>query len=362
MVQVRADLTHAQHAGHAPAPDHGEMAWPGNPGQQPPPPQQSDDVGGGGGAGSGVMSREEHAQRIKELNVKRGITRTPRRGWSMTEYQGDGSAPLPPHTYTTFERRQASIPENAPLPSSAASSSSSTTPAPSLCGTPEPEVTQMPPRPRAVPPPPRRSYSVTDYEPPPPNQPQPSSRMTLVDLPSELHYLVFDHLDPIDSVCFGLAHPRLYAVHRRLNPRPVPLSSRYSGPNDMEWAWRGAGPLVRPKKPSPTPSYSSSSSSSSASSSPSTSSPSTPTTDVDPARDVARMRVRGQVYCRKCGVSRCELHRHLRGWFPGREYCEIKEVYGPPAPADAKPYCYMSSPKNPQRCGRHGGGKGVKAA
>ena len=256
--------------------------------------------------------------------MKRGLMRAPRRGWSMTEYQGEVSAPQVPHTMAKQSAREASIPEHSALPSSE-------TPIPPTAATPgaveslETQLTQLPRRPKM--PPPRRSYSVMDYEPPAPNQPKPSTRMTLLDLPSEVHYLFCDYLDPIDSVCFGLAHSKLYAIHRR-KYGTVSLASRYSGPNDMEWAWRGAGPLVR-------------SSSSMA---------------QQDASELAKLRTKGQVYCRKCGISRCELHRHLKEWMgPGKEYCEIRATFGKPPGEDAKTYCHMSSPKNPHRCGRHGG-------
>jgi hypothetical protein len=167
-----------------------------------------------------------------------------------------------------------------------------------------------------------------DYEPVPPGQPEPPKDSTILDLPSELHYAIFDFLDPIDSVCLGLTNSNLYEIHRRMHGT-VPLSSRYSGPNDMEWAWRGAGPLIHSKD--------------------GTSGKESP---------MEQVRVKGQVYCRKCGVSRCELHRHLKGWMgEGYEYCPIKDNYSKPAGDGAKPFCYMKSPKNPHRCGRHGGKK-----
>ncbi|POR38630.1 Uncharacterized protein TPAR_01159 [Tolypocladium paradoxum] len=267
-------------------------------------------------------SREEHALRMKELNVKRSMMRAPRRGWSMTDYQGEQAMPHHFHGAALRVGRQAPIPENAVLPPTIA-------PIPAPLPAAMEEVVQIPRRPKL--PPPRRSYSVTDKEPEPvaPGQPRPSSCMALLDLPPELHYSLFDFLDPIDGVCLGLAHPRLYDIHRR-KYGTVPLRSRYSGPNDMEWAWRGAGPLIR---------------------------------RVQRAGDkegnsLDQLRVKGQVYCRKCGISRCELHRHLKDWMgDGYEYCEIKGVYGKPAGEDAKPYCFMSSPKNPHRCGRHGGKK-----
>ncbi|CAH0016036.1 unnamed protein product [Clonostachys rhizophaga] len=270
-----------------------------------------------------VMSREEHAQRMKELAAKRGMKRAPSRGWSMTDYQGDYTPPSVPQqqTITPQLERHAPIPEHSPWPPSTAASPApspaTTQPAPPKDGT-----VQLPRRPKL--PPPRRSHSVMDYEPVPVNQPKPSSRLTLLDLPSELHYLFCDYLDPIDSVCFGLAHSKLYTIHRRKYGK-VALSSRYSGPNDLEWAWRGAGPLV--------------------------SSP-----NQDSTSERAHMRIKGQVYCRKCGISRCELHRHLKEWMGEEmEYCEIRETYGKPASEERKPYCYMSSPRNPHRCGRHGG-------
>lgn len=150
--------------------------------------------------------------------------------------------------------------------------------------------------------------------------------MTILDLPSELHYTLFDFLDPLDGICLGLAHPRLYEISQRKYGKQVSLASRYSGPNDMEWAWRGAGPLVRSNS------------------------------GAMVAKGVEEgLRPKGQVYCRKCGISRCELHRHLKEWMgEDMEYCEIKKVFGKPAGEEAKTYCYMSSPKNPGRCGRHG--------
>jgi hypothetical protein len=303
---------------------------------------------------SGGMSREEHAHLMKELNAKRAMMKTPRRGWSMTEYQAESVPDVPPPSSIYahhqpgvatpnrhVDRHPPSIPENGPLPASSTVKPSAATPA---ATTEQSQASHVPRRPKL--PPPRRSYSVTDYEPPmPPGQPRPSARLTLLDLPSELHYSLLDFLDPIDSVCFGLAHPRFYPLHRR-KYGTVPLSSRYSGPNDMEWAWRGAGPLVHPDsastnvgsklKPAST----------------------MPTASAASDKALGQLRVKGQVYCRKCGVYRCELHRHLRAWMPpGMEYCEIKETFGSPAGPDAKPYCFMSSPKNPNRCGRHGGRK-----
>ncbi|KAI6784461.1 uncharacterized protein J7T54_006506 [Emericellopsis cladophorae] len=262
------------------------------------------------------MSREEHARRMKELLAKRS-KRAPRRGWTMLDYPST-QADQAPTPHATYFHSQVSIPENSVVVSRPA------TPA----ATPiiEDDSVQLVQRPKL--PPPRRSYSVTDREPLPANLPKPSHRLHLLDLPSELHYNIVDFLDPIDSACFGLAHPALYDIHRRKHGK-IRLSARYQGPNDMEWAWRGAGSLKRAE-----------------------------TTNLTSESELAHMRVQGQVYCRKCGVSRCELHRHLKSWMGvDKEYCSIRETFGKPAGEDAKPYCYLSSPKNPHRCGRHGGKK-----
>ncbi|KYK60385.1 F-box domain-containing protein [Drechmeria coniospora] len=263
------------------------------------------------------MSREEHTLRMRELSLKRSMMRTPRRGWSMTDHQYHAdTATAPHHPLGTGPQvdRQATIPEGAVL-----------LVPPVVAALPVEKDAQMRLRPKV--PPPRRSHSVTDKEPEPvtAGQPRPSHRMTLLDLPPELHYSLFDFLDPIDGVCLGLAHSRLYAIHRRKYGR-VPLHSRYSGPNDMEWAWRGAGPLIRPSEQSGS--------------------------DIN---GLSQLRVKGQVYCRKCGIARCELHRHLKDWMgAGYEYCEIKKIYGMLAGDGVKSYCFMSSPRNPSRCGRHG--------
>ncbi|PHH89864.1 hypothetical protein CDD83_5098 [Cordyceps sp. RAO-2017] len=289
-----------------------------------------------------AMSSEEHAQRGEQPATKRSMVRAPRRGWSMTDYRGDGDAPHYAHgaAATLLVDRQVPIPENGPLPTSSCASATAQPPQSAAAGSSgEARQAAIPVRPRL--PPPRRSYSVTDKEPEPvaPGQPRPSPHMTILDLPSEIHYNLLDFLDPIDGVCLGLAHSRLYAIHRRKYGK-VSLGSRYEGPNDMEWAWRGAGPLVRARRQQE---------------------PSAADKEAKPGQ-LTQLRVQGQVYCRKCGVSRCELHRHLKDWMgDGYEYCEIRKTYGKPAGQDARPFCYMSSPKNPQRCGRHGGKRPVAA-
>ncbi|KAJ6782733.1 hypothetical protein PWT90_08990 [Aphanocladium album] len=285
--------------------------------------------------------------------------RLPRRGQSVTDYQGDlkpdfiaamhaasigaTTTTAPSTTSTQHVPTEATIPENAVL---------RTTPQPAP--PPAAPSTQMQQalvsslRPQLKKKPPRRSYSATDKEPEDavlaPDQPRPASgRMGLLDLPPELHYTLFDFLDPIDAVCLGLAHSKLYTIHRRKNSR-VPLSSRYNGPNDLEWVWRGVRHLNQR-------------------SSGGGGHRATAGSEKELQQEgLEKLRVKGQVYCRKCGISRCELHRHIKSWMgDGYEYCEIKERFGRPAPDGAKTYCFMSSPKDRNRCGRHGGLKASPA-
>ena len=191
------------------------------------------------------------------------------------------------------------------------------------------------PAPRRRPPlgPPRRSYSATDKEPLPPV----SVGLSLLDLPAELHFAVFDFLDPIDSTCLGLTNKHFYAIHRRMRGT-VPLSTRRDGPNELEWAWHLAGAVTRAAPVTPSCELSSE-----------------VTTGLESNKNtLSRLRVRGQGYCRKCGITRCELHKHIQSWIgEGAEYCSIKRKFGEAAPEGAKAYCYMSKPGDPNRCGRH---------
>ncbi|KOS20336.1 hypothetical protein ESCO_006231 [Escovopsis weberi] len=278
---------------------------------------------------------------MRELHMKSGLMRAPRRGWSLTEHQGHQEVAQRFHAAAMPQSDlQTTIPEHAILKVSAIA---------------RPQAPQPLRRPKI--PPPRRSHSATDKEPEHADPSQPTGRLTLLDLPSELHYTILDFLDPIDGVCFGLAHSRLYSIHRRKNGI-VPLSSRYNGPNDREWAWRGARSPVRAG-----PEAEAKSETAKTYSKKDDAAAPAPTMEAGEGavrpRDLEDLRVRGQIYCRKCGTSRCELHRHLKGWFgEGREYCEVKQMYGAPAGPQAKSYCYMPSPKNPHRCGRHGAKRG----
>ncbi|KAI1822166.1 hypothetical protein F4861DRAFT_414180 [Xylaria intraflava] len=171
---------------------------------------------------------------------------------------------------------------------------------------------------------PLRSYSLMDFVPVPFTH-QPGTTLQLVHLPPELHYAVFDFLDPIDSVCLALTAKHFYAIHWKMRGK-VSLAARREGPNDMEWVWRHAGPFLLNR-------------------------------GVSKENSLAMLSPRGQVYCRKCRTTRCELHKHIKEWIrewnDEVEYCAVTEKFGPPAQDDAKGFCYRSSPRHPNRCGRH---------
>jgi hypothetical protein len=161
-----------------------------------------------------------------------------------------------------------------------------------------------------------------DYEPIPFTH-QPGTTLQLSQLPPELHYAVFDFLDLIDSVCLALRSRHFYAIHWAMHGK-VSLAARRQGPNDMEWVWRHAGPFLFNKN------------------------------GVGKQNALAMQSPRGQVYCRKCWTARCELHKHIREWVgSGAEYCLVTEKFGVPAPVGVKGFCYRSSPRHPNRCGRH---------
>lgn len=175
---------------------------------------------------------------------------------------------------------------------------------------------------------PKRSYSVMDYEPVPFTH-MPGTALLLVHLPPELHYAIYDFLEPIDSTAFALTSKHFYIIHRQLHGK-VSLAARRSGPNDMEWVWRNAGPFITG------------------------SGAGRPGGMAVRQNALAELSPRGQVYCRKCRTARCELRNHIREFFPAdTEYCEITQKYGATAQPGAKPVCCRSSPRHPHRCGRH---------
>ncbi|KAK0644516.1 hypothetical protein B0T16DRAFT_333654 [Cercophora newfieldiana] len=265
-----------------------------------------------------AFTREDH--RIKELSLVRAGKRVPRRSQTHEDYKLPESSLAAIHSIL----HQLRVTEETPK-----QLSNSTTARPQ-------QEAPAKPAPRRRPPlgPPRRSYSATDKEP----VSAPSAAFKLLDLPGELHFAIFDFLDPIDSTCLGLVNKHFYSIHRRMRGT-VPLNTRRDGPNELEWAWHLAGNIVRAP-------------------------PATRLNGIDgeaateqggkEKNSLSLLRVRGQAYCRKCGVTRCELHKHIQSWVgEDAEYCSITRKFGQAARPDAKSYCYRSKPGDEKRCGRH---------
>ncbi|KAK3503512.1 hypothetical protein B0T13DRAFT_132990 [Neurospora crassa] len=258
------------------------------------------------------FTREDHMR--KEMSLMRSGKRVPRRSQTFQEYH----IPQPP-LFTLHTIQQ--LPEEDVVKQPVVPVKERSQPKPT-----EEKVTV---RRRPALGPPRRSYSVTDRLP----LPVPSAGKVLLDLPPELHMAIFDFLDPIDSTCLGLTNKHFYAIHRRMHGT-VPLRTRREGPNELEWAWHLAGTVRRSAPSSPVEEKSEEESKKSLS--------------------LSQLRIRGQAYCRKCGVTRCQLHKHIQEWMgDNMEYCSITEKFGPIAPEGAKSYCYMSKPGDKTRCGRH---------
>jgi hypothetical protein len=256
------------------------------------------------------FTREDH--RASQTSLVKGGKRAPRRSQTQHEY----FLPQSP-AFTLY-----TMPHPPPIPEGPGSPQTPSGPS----REPSQQAVEQTRPPARRPPlgPPRRSYSVTDQQ-PIPRRHQPTVRLALTDLPPELHFALFDFLDPIDSTCLGLTNKHFYAIHRRLHGA-VPLTARRNGPNELEWAWHLAGNVVRP----------------------------TSFVAVGSKEALSKLRVRGQGYCRMCGVTKCQLHKHIQEWMgEEREYCSVTQKYGPVALEGAKSYCYMSKPGDKSRCGRH---------
>ncbi|KAI1465959.1 uncharacterized protein F4812DRAFT_90847 [Daldinia caldariorum] len=282
---------------------------------------------GPGSETSMVVLQQQQKVSAKEAMSKNGLLWTPRRAFSTTDYPPSVNSSVVLH-------RQHRLPTPAATPRESTEADSYFEPRPHV-STAKPELAASPgvltPRgtnhaqPKRPPMPAQlRSYSVTDVEPVPFTH-QPGVALTLEDLPPELHYAIFDFLDPIDSTCLGLTSKHFYSIHKRMYGK-VPLSARREGPNDMEWVWRNtfiSGPFVA-------------------------------SSGVGKQNSLALLSPRGQVYCRKCRTARCELHNHIREWVgDDKEYCEVSQKFGPAASEKARAFCYRSSPRHPHRCGRH---------
>ncbi|XXH03488.1 hypothetical protein Hte_009893 [Hypoxylon texense] len=275
---------------------------------------------------SSVMAYQHQSESPKEGGSKKAV-RGPRRAFTSADYPASVNAAI------ALERQRRLLTPVATPKESVNESDSYFEHQPHVVTKPQaasplpqsPRGANLPPATkRPALPGPLRSYSVTDVEPVPFTH-QPGVALTLQDMPPELHYAIFDFLDPIDSTCLGLTNTHFYAIHKRMHGK-VPLSARREGPNDMEWVWRNAfysGPFV-------------------------------PGGGMGKQNSLATLTPRGQVYCRKCRTARCELHNHIREWVgEGREYCEVSQKFGPAAPEKARAFCYRSSPRHPHRCGRH---------
>ncbi|KAI0446250.1 hypothetical protein F4803DRAFT_61604 [Xylaria telfairii] len=257
----------------------------------------------------------------KEGNSKNdGIHVPPRRAFTTAEYLLP-TAPTSRAATPSASPRQSTAPDSC-FPLSMVNLSPPLSPYPPPAA-PMPSGRDHRPLQRAPQATPYRSYSVMDYEPVPFTH-QPGTKLQLAHLPAELHYAVFDFLDPIDSVCLALTSRHFYAVHWAMHGK-VSLAARRAGPNDMEWVWRHAGPFLVHNN------------------------------GVGKQNSLAMLSPRGQVYCRKCRTARCELHKHIREWMGcGLEYCLVTEKFGPAAPdGSSRGFCYRSSPRHPNRCGRH---------
>ncbi|KAB5511338.1 hypothetical protein GE09DRAFT_1165378 [Coniochaeta sp. 2T2.1] len=186
--------------------------------------------------------------------------------------------------------------------------------------TPEQEWPARPCRPALSPSP--RSYSMMNYEPLPHHHrplPRSSDGLSLIDLPGELHFAIFDLLDPIDSTCLGLTNKHFYATHRRIHGT-VRLSTRRDGPNELEWAWHlhmATKGVAIDRHPAVFVTADGSGQAK------------TPEEKEREKLALAKLRVKGQAYCRKCGLCRCELHKHIQSWMgEGLEYCSVKQNLG----------------------------------
>ncbi|KZL72661.1 F-box domain-containing protein [Colletotrichum tofieldiae] len=156
----------------------------------------------------------------------------------------------------------------------------------------------------------------------------------MADMPPEVHHMIMDVLDAIDSTCLALVNRYFYQLHRRRNGS-VSLSTVRQGPNDQEWAWRSAGQLIHPL---PSPSISSRGARNK--------------TDAFPSH----VSPHGLFWCRMCGFSRCELQRHIKEWMPrGLEYCPVSGKYVPLIVDGNDIACYKRSPNNHRVCGKHVG-------
>ncbi|KAK6207907.1 hypothetical protein QIS74_12988 [Colletotrichum tabaci] len=157
-------------------------------------------------------------------------------------------------------------------------------------------------------------------------------KLAMVNMPPEVHHMIIDFLNVIDSTCLGLASHYFYQLHRRRHGF-LPLSTTCRPPGDQELTRHLTGQAFPPRP-----------------------SPDNPSTEA-----VARVQASSHTltsfracWCQICGFALCELWKHLRDWMPpGLEYCPVLGKYAPVQVADADAYCYRRNPRNGRVCGKH---------
>jgi hypothetical protein len=101
-------------------------------------------------------------------------------------------------------------------------------------------------------------------------------------LPKELKLHIFSYLDPINATSLGLTGGIFYLAYiTHRGETPIRLNIRSEVPNALDSSWE----------------------------------------------------IVGKKQCKQCGIYRCELHKHIRGFFPaGYEYCRNQKRFLPLAP------------------------------
>jgi len=176
----------------------------------------------------------------------------------------------------------------------------------------------------------RRPCQTMDDEPVSPTH-RPPGHLRLGNFPIELHLSIFDCLDRLESTCLGLTNKHFYDLHRRIHGA-VPLAAERTRPSGTERVWYMAAMVPNLGAASTDPLVPS----------------------VPGDTELALLRVRGQAFCRRCGICRCQLYKHIQEWFPDDlEYCRVREKFGPVAPRTALGYCARGNSNNPNRCRGH---------
>lgn len=160
------------------------------------------------------------------------------------------------------------------------------------------------------------------------------TRTLLLDLPPEIYGMLFQVLEPIDAICFGLTCSKLYTILPQKHIK-TPLTRRCISTNIHEWIWRDLRHLSQMRLLAQE--------------------------RQEPGGHAIgtcneRPQAKDERCCQKCGISPCELYRHIDSWMGhDYEYCEVTQRFGRPAPKWGQPDCFMSKNINNHHCGRHTG-------